>query len=179
MKIRFLYRLSQRERYLIIGLFIILIVFIVYQFIITPVMRRREELLFKEKALVSEYRRLKEVAGDYIAYRDVYQSLKEKIIGKRDISVLTFIESTAQETGIRESIDYIRPGGVKREENIVKNFVEIKIDAVDVESFVKFLDRIEEQRPGLLVYSIHLKPFFKDRTKVDSIVKLVDIDVKE
>ncbi len=176
---RYLSRLSLRERILLLIMSFIIFLFLIYQFIFVPLIKKREILINREKVLLSEYNKLRDIAEDYVYYRDYYNIMKKKLLGKRNKSVLTYIEDMATSKNIRDNIDYIRPGEIKVNENIIKSYVEVKLDAVDVEELVRFLDSIEKNRPGILVDYIRVKPFFKDRSKVDCIVKLVDIDVKE
>ena len=177
-KRRFLNSISLRDKLLIFITIFLLVLFLLYQFVILPLSDKKKELRIEEQTYMKELERLREIGNDYTVYRDKYLLLEKMIEGKRNSSVLTYLDNMSQTVGIRENIDYIRPAGKIEDNNLVKNIVEIKIDAVFVEDLVKFLNKIEKERPGLLIYSIRLKPFFKDKSKADAIVRIVDVDIK-
>ena len=170
---------SMRDKLLILVTAILLFVFVIYQFIALPLSEKKKKLIMEEKAYSEEFKKLREVGGQFIEYKQKYDFLKSMIEKKRGSSVLTYLDNMSQSIGIRDNIDYIKPGGTVEDKNLIKKIVEIKIDAIVVDDLVKFMNKIENGRDGLLVYSIRLKPFFKDRSKTDAIVKIIDVDFKE
>jgi len=170
--------ISIRDKLLIFITIIVLVVFIIYQFVALPLSEKKRGLITEEQKYREELKRLREVGGQFVEYKHKYDSLKNMLEKKKGNSVLTYLDNMSQSAGIRENIDYIKPSGTVEDKNLIKNIVEIKVDAVVVNDLVKFMNKIENGRDGLLVYSIRLKPFFKDRSKTDAIVRIIDIDIK-
>jgi len=76
---------------------------------------------------------------------------------------------------VRDNIEYIRPRGSETKEGITTASVEMKIDAISATDLFLFLGGIEKNRKGLIVSYLRLKPFFKEKDKVDVIVRVHDI----
>jgi len=178
-KINFLGSISNRDKLLIFVTAFFLILFLLYQFVALPLSEKKRELQIQEETYMKELERLREIGKEYVEYKNKYLALTEMIEKKRNSSVLTYLDNMSQSLGIRDNIDYIRPNGTIEDDDLIKNIVEIKIDAIVVDDLVKFMNKIENQRPGLLIYSIRLKPFFKDRSKTDATIKIIDINLKE
>jgi hypothetical protein len=94
---------------------------------------------------------------------------------KKSLSVLTYLENIAGELGIRGNIEYIRPKGRETKEGITSLGVEMKIDAIEVQKLIMYLYTIEERRNGLTASNLRLKPFFREKGKVDVIVTVTDV----
>jgi hypothetical protein len=54
----------------------------------------------------------------------------------------------------------------------------MKIDAISAADLFLFLGSIEKNRKGLIISYLRLKPFFKEKNKVDVIVRVLDIAVE-
>jgi general secretion pathway protein M len=170
--------LSNRERILLYGAFVFILLFLIYQILFVPLLNSRRELVVENSVLETRFNELKSIAERYEAEKLTYTQFKEMLGRKKSLSVLTFLENISEMVGIRDNIEYIKPKGNERKEGIVKSGVEIKIDAVSVQKLIEFLYEIEENRNGLIVSYLRLKPFFKEKGKVDVIVGITDVTVE-
>lgn len=118
------------------------------------------------------------MAEHYLADKSRYETVKGELEGKKSLSVMTYLEDQSSSAGIRNNIEYIRPGGSKNENGVIKTSVEMKIDAISVRSLLEFLASLERNRKGLIVSYLRLKPFFKDREKIDVIVGITDVTME-
>ena len=170
--------LSNRERILLYGAFVFILLFLIYQILFVPLLNSRRELVVENNLLEARFNELKSIAERYEAEKLTYIQFKEMLDNKKSLSVLTYLENISEMVGIRDSIEYIKPKGNERKEGVVKSGVEIKIDAIPVQKLIEFLYEIEENRSGLIVSYLRLKPFFKEKGKVDVIVGITDITVE-
>jgi hypothetical protein len=170
-------KLSERERLLLIASIVLLFLFLVYQFGVFPFIRAKENYRLENVRLSQSLRELRGIAEKYAGEKLYFDDLGRLLSGKKSLSVLTYLENVAGEQGIRERIDYIRPKGTEVKEGLTTVNVEMKIDGVEVSRLVMFLYGIEEKRNGLVVSSLRLKPFFKEKGKVDAIVSVSDVAV--
>jgi len=167
--------ISGRERGLIIGALAVLFIFLVYQFLYFPLIKTRDGYRSEIVELENRYASYRLLTQRYIAEKSRYDSVVEKLKLKQSLSVLTYLENQASIAGIRESIDYIRPRGTETRDGIVQSSVEIKVDAIPPGDLLLFLQGIERNRDGLVVSYLRLKPFFKERDKMDAIVVITDV----
>ena len=172
-------RLSTREKLLILGAGALLALLLVYQAGYAPLLRSRAAYRSRAEEMSGRLQTLTLLAEAHLQSRDRYRDLAA-VLDKGDrASVLSYLEDEARRAGVRESIEYIRPGATGREGVVVRSQVEMKIDAVSLAGLVEFLSAVERNREGLTVTYLRLKPFFRDRSKVDAVVRITDVTVEE
>lgn len=179
MKLAGFRNLSGREKGLIVGAGVVLILFLIYQLGYVPLLRSRETYRARAEEMESRLHTLTLLADAHLDSRERYRMIAGELETKRGVSVLSYLEDEARKTGIRESIEYVKPRGTEQEDAVTKSLVEMKIDAVSLAALIEFLAGAERNRKGLTVTYLRLKPFFKDRSKVDAVVRLTDVMVLE
>lgn len=162
---------------LIIGALLLLIIFLIYQVVFVPLLRTRDEYGREIAELENLYGSSKVLAERYLSQRTYYDSFRNQLQRKKSLSVLTYLENESQSAGIRDNIDYIRPKGSEARNGVTASSVEIKIDAISIRELLFFLGNIERNRNGLIISYLRLKPFFKEREKIDVIVRVTDVVV--
>jgi type II secretory pathway component PulM len=172
-------RLTGRDKLLIAGAGTILVVFLVFQLVYVPLIRSRVSYQSRARELEERLKTMNLLAETYTKDRARYQAIAGALSQKAGASVLTYLEEEARRAGIRDSIEYVKPMDTRREESLLKATVEMKIDAVGLADLVRFLSGAQAGRQGLTVTYLRLKPFFKDRTKADAIVRLTDSSIEQ
>jgi hypothetical protein len=170
--------LSNREKILIYGAVLGLVLFLIYQLLVDPLLGSRSEYIRESARLEENLHELKALSEKYIAEKAAYDRLKKMLDSKKGLSVLTYLENISQNVGITENIEYIKPKGSETSEGITTARVEIKIDALPAQSLLVFLYEIEEKRVGLIVTYLRMKPFFKEKGKVDVVIGISDVTVE-
>lgn len=168
-------RLSDRERVLLSIALALLIVFLIYQLIFAPIIKARNEYDIRLSQLERRFDELKVIGQLYESEKEAYTSLQEMLKNKSDLSVLTYLENISASAGIKDNIEYIKPQGTEVKNGMNRSMVEIKIDAIPIQNLALFLYEVEENRDGLLATYLRIKPFFRDRTKVDAVVVIEDV----
>lgn len=171
--------LSNREKALIFGALVVVVLFLIYQIGFGPLLKSRSEYKLETARLEENFHDLKIVAEKYVAEKGAYDRLRKMLDSKKGISVLTYLENISKSVGVRENIEYIKPRGNETKEGITKEKVEIKVDAIPVQNLLVFLYKIEESRSGLIVTYLRLKPFFKEKGKVDAVIGISDITIEQ
>jgi general secretion pathway protein M len=174
----FLTNLSVREKTLIVTVFVLLSVFLVFQFVYVPLLRSRDAYRQSVRDLESRLGTMQVLAETYASDRLVYDRMSGALRRKRSLSVLTYLENESQRSGVRDQIEYIRPGGAQTDEEITTTVVEMKIDAIGMNDMIVFLANVERNREGLVISYLRLKPFFQDRSKVDAVVRVRDVTIE-
>jgi hypothetical protein len=166
---------SNREKILIFTAFFILAIFIVYQFVFVPLLSARDQYALEYREMQSRVAGMESVARRYAEEKAYLDGLMKSFERKKSVSVLTFLENAAENAGIRDNIEYIKPKGNETKNGMTRTVVELKVDAVSIVDFMRFLYRIEEDRKGLVVSYLRIKPYFKDRSKSDVIFRIADV----
>jgi len=170
--------ISNREKTLAAGAVLLLIIFLVYQFVFVPLLTARESLQYEKTELENQLGNIKVLAERYVSERQYYDALVKSLKNKQNVSVLTYLENESQNTGIRDSIEYVRPRGDQTKDGVQLATVEIKVDAIPARDLLIFLANVEQHRDGLIITYLRLKPFFKDREKVDAFIRITDVTVE-
>jgi hypothetical protein len=169
---------SSRERMLIAGAAALLSIFLIYQLVYTPLLRKRDEYTGEKLELENTFGSYTILAERYLSRKSSYDGYKALLLRKKSLSVLTYLENEAQAAGIRDNIEYIRPKGSEERNGLTASSVEMKIDAMSAGDLFSFLESIEKNRNGLIISYLRLKPFYRERDKVDVIVRVTDILVE-
>jgi type II secretory pathway component PulM len=170
--------LSSREKVLLYGAAFLLVIFLIFQLVFAPLIAARREYAEEILVLESRFSELKNIAGRYEAEKEGYDRLKRSLDAKRSLAVLTYLENISQKVGVKENIEYIRPKGSESRNGTNSSQVELKIDAIPIQSLLQFLFEIEENRNGIIVTYLRLKPFFKEKGKVDVLVTITDYSLE-
>jgi type II secretory pathway component PulM len=170
--------ISGREKALAAAAGFIVVVFLVYQFVFVPLFATRENLEYTKTELGNQLGNIKVLAERYEAERGSYENIRTTLERKQGVSVLTYLENESRTAGIRDNIDYVRPRGEQTRDGIRVVTVEVKIDAIPMRDLLLFLTNLEQHRDGLTITYLRLKPYFKDREKVDVFVRVSDVTVK-
>lgn len=179
MQIKNLFRtVSNREKILIYAAGMLLLAFVVYQFVFSPLLRARMEYDLQWGELENRVGDIEVIARRYASEKSYLDRIVKTLEKKKSISVLTFLENVAEEVGIKDNIEYIKPKGNETGDGISKTVVELKIDAISIIDLMRFLYRIEEERNGLIVSYLRVKPYFKDKSKSDVIFRIADVNIE-
>lgn len=170
---------SNREKILIYSAFVLLVAFLVYQFVFSPLLRTRREYGLQWMELENHVQEIEVIAQRYANEKGYLDSIIKTFERKKSISVLTFLENVAEEVGIKDNIEYIKPKGNEVGDGMTKTVVELKIDAISIVDFMRFLYRVEEERNGLIVSYLRVKPYFKDKSKSDVIFRITDVSIEQ
>jgi len=169
---------SNREKILIYAACMLLLAFVVYQFVFLPLLHARREYEIQRVELENRVGDIEVIAQRYASEKSYLDRLVKTLERKKSISVLTFLENAAEDVGIKDNIEYIKPKGNETGDGISKTVVELKIDAISIVDLMRFLYRIEEERNGLIVSYLRVKPYFKDKSKSDVIFRIEDVNIE-
>jgi len=98
--------------------------------------------------------------------RGIEQKLKQQ---KRDFSLLSFLESTANTAQIRKKISSMRPQPLTTEDkSFQEDSVEVRVENVSLSQVVEFLKAIESSPVYLRVKQIRLKTRYSDPKFMDA-----------
>jgi type II secretory pathway component PulM len=170
--------ISHREKMLLFGALGFLLIFLIYQLVYVPLMKTRDAYSREKLELESMLGSYEHLAERYVQLKSTYTEQASRLERKKSLSVLTYLENEAQQAGVRSNIEYIRPQGTTLRESVRASTVEMKINAIANRDLLEFLARIERNREGLLITYLRLKPFYREKEKIDVIVRVSDIVIE-
>lgn len=141
-------KLSRREKIIVCGGAGVLLVFLLIQFVITPVFDRNAQM---QRALQSK----KQMLTDMQRFKSEYESIKSRThlsearLARRDkgFTLFSFLDQLAGQARIKERVSYMRPSKVEQKNSPYKlSRVEMKLDSVTLEQLTNFLYGVETSK---------------------------------
>ncbi|WP_027359378.1 type II secretion system protein GspM [Desulforegula conservatrix] len=139
-------RLAKREKYAVSAAAGAFLIFIFWVAIISPFLSHREKTAKAIKAKSGIVREMREL-------QEKYRTLSVKgnqapITGE---SIFSFVEKTARETGLKESLASINPSEISDPQTgKKKSRVDVRFQSIDANQLVLFLHKIETSGQGVI-----------------------------
>jgi hypothetical protein len=168
-----MFNLVEREKNILIGGVIFVILFFGFQLAIAPVFAKRDNLdrilLDRQKALEEMWILQKKFSAVSSRFDTKAQALAQR---KGDFSLFSFLDSLIQQSGIKDNVAYMKPVVKKLEKSkYMLSTVKIKFQGVYLKEFIDFLYRIELSENGVHITSLSL---LKSGSKSDKNILLLD-----
>jgi len=169
----FITRMTPKERLTlalgVIGAFLIIFV----GFFVLPVSREKRDLREKIQLKTQELKEMMILSRDYGGTKA--EGGVRGVI-PAGFSILSYLEGLADQSQIREKIEYMRPGNVESKGKSKEVSVEIKLNAVSISELTDLLFRIEKggQTP-LIVYRMMVRSRFANPRELDATLTVIGI----
>ena len=158
------------------GLF--LLVFFSLQLVILPYIDARSRLensvrskqgeLIDIQLLKNEYNELKSQQGD----------LEKRLAVRPDeFSLFSFLEEQAAAAQVKDYVSYMKPSSNVIEEGFSESIVEMKIERINLEQLVSFLNRVESDENIVLVQRISIQENPQEEGLLDSVISIKTFEV--
>lgn len=171
-------RFSRRERLFLIAGIIFMVGLLLYGigeffFYLTERVEIKERLIQqKEKDL----REIVAIKDEYIRIRDRIGEIDARIIGRKDFSLLSFLEVLANSKDIRKNIAYMKPQTLPLSDEYRESIVEIKIDNLRLNQIIEVISAIENSPNLIKVKRLHMKTRFADPGYMDVILLITTFE---
>ncbi len=167
-------RLDKREKIMVGGLIVFVLVFFIVFFIFSPILESRQRL---QKSLTKKQVELQEIR----ILEKEYQALQlqsgdiQKRLAKRpgNFTLFSFIEKQATTAGIKEKINYIKPSTVESDGPLQESRVDMKLQQITLENLVTFLKGVESQAKVVSVSRISIQEHGKEQGYVNVVIQIV------
>ncbi len=168
--------LSNRERILLRVLYVIAGLFVIYFFIITPVMRITSD---SRKSWDQNTNRLAELDSLYQEYRDI-QDKKNSISDlMRDTrGMATLVEENAKNAGILQNKADNRDQTSNIQNKYQKITTEVRFEGVDIRPLMKFLFDMENSGKYVRISYLRINQAVKERQTYDVTVKFTSYQLQ-
>jgi general secretion pathway protein M len=170
--------MSTRERYAVGFAAVFVFVFFVDQLMISPFLDSKEKKrkLFREKA--AQVQEMRSMQADYMAMTAKSESFRRMAAGKAEgFTLFSFLEQIAGQTGIKESISYMKPSKtVQKDTNVTLSLVEIKFQNIDMKKLMDFLYQVETSPNAVYVSGISLTKTGKDQNLLTAILQIETVE---
>lgn len=138
-------KLNKREKYVVLGICGLLVLFIVVQFIVRPLFARNDRLQKQLRAQTAALAEMQKMRAEYEALKSSAR-LSTARFDRRDgdFTLFKFMDSLARETGIKENVIYMKPSTSEQEGSRYRiSRVEMKLESITLAQLTDYLHRVE------------------------------------
>jgi len=166
-------RLSRRERYSVYAAAAIVFLFIAIEFIVTPIMERRERLesaVRQKQATLADMQAMK---LEYESLKDENERFKRNFSDRpRGFTLFSFLDQLAGEAGIKDHIAYMKPSK-SRPKNSPYNLsmVELKLQGISIKQLTPYLYMVETSKNMVFIRRISITKTGKEGM-IDAILQV-------
>ncbi len=170
--------MSVRERYAVGGAAVLIVVLLIHQVVVSPFIEGKEKKrkMISEKAL--QVQEMNVMKAEYMAMTEKSASMKRMAAGKESgFTLFSFLEQLAGQTGIKESISYMKPSkSVQKDTQVTLSLVEIKLQGVDMKKLTDFLYQVETSPNAVFVRGVSLTKTGKDEGLLTAILQIETVE---
>jgi general secretion pathway protein M len=178
MKFRFNLNLNKREKAAVSAAGVFIALFILIQFVISPVFERRNELrdkLAAKKDMLVEMNNLQE---DYFVMQKKLE-ISRQGFAKRPpgFTLFSFLDKLAGETGVKNRISYMKPSSVAEDKSGVKlSRVEMKLQEINISDLVSYLYGIENSENMVVVRRLSIIKTGQGNNLLSAVIQVETIE---
>ena len=172
-------RLAKREQIMVAGLLIGICALFFFSLVVSPLLdtkhRLEKSIAVKQKELQTiktlqqEYQLLQQHSGD------VHQRLLAR---SPNFTLFSFIEQQAAQAGVKEQINYIKPGKTNSDTSLIESRVDMKLQQVTLEKLVNFLQGVESRENVVFIARISIQQNGKGEGYLNAVLQLLTYTVK-
>ena len=165
--------LDQREKLVLGGGVLFIIVFLAYQFVLLPYLIAKDNL---EQSIVrkeQELKKMHQLRKDYLELKNDEGDVLLKITNRRPgFALFTFIERQANTVNLKKNIQYMKPSVSESDDDLNEVRVDMKLQRVSLESLVNFLLLIESEQNVVFVKRISIQESGDAEGYLDSVLEI-------
>ena len=171
-------KLSQREKIIVAGGGLALLIFLVVQFLIAPVFTRNAQMrrsVQAKTAMLAEMQRLK---SDHDSMKSA-ATQSEARFTRRDkgFTLFSFLDQLAGQARVKERVSYMRPTKTEQKNSTLKlSRVEMKLEAVTLEQLAAFLHAVESSKNMVSVSKLSITRRDQKEGLLDAILQVETLE---
>ncbi|MCW8860355.1 MAG: type II secretion system protein GspM [Deltaproteobacteria bacterium] len=167
-------RLNPRERAIVIGGAIVLLLLFVWFVLLSPYFKTLTKL---DRKIAAQERNLvvvEKMRDQILQLRQQLATAGQRKQGERPL--FSQVESLTEQTGVREQLLSMRPQPATVQGEFRQQLVEIRLEKISLAQMVKLLHAVEYRSGGVQVKSLRAKPRFEDRSLLDVNMVLMSLE---
>lgn len=173
--------ISTREKKVLGGGIIFVLLFLIFRFGAVPAFEKRKNLnriLIEKRSAIEEMR----IQQQQFFKKSSNANLKIQELAnrKKDFSLFSFLDSQVRQSGVKESVDYMKPFSKElKSSSYSVAIVKIKLSGVYLKELFDFLYRVESSKKGLYITSLSISKAGKRRNRLDAVIETQTLTLKD
>ena len=164
--------LAKREKYFVGIAACSILIFLLFQFFISPFFENRKRMQRGVKAKEVGLKEILILSAEYEAYKRDSRGIQQLLARrKKGFTLFAFLEKAAGEAGVKENIEYMKPSASKGTGAYKESMVEMKLEAVTLNQLTGYLYRIESPEDLISIKRISIKQNRKEAGYLDAVLQ--------
>jgi len=170
-------KLSNREKWLVLGAAVFVGSALVYALILNPLMEKERRFIQMAEATQQDLALFNEFALEYRSLRSSLAEVERKVASaSSEMSLLAAMESNARKLGLADRIASMKPFSSELESGMVQSSVEMRVEKVDLSGLVRFIEAIETGPDMAMTTRLRIKARFDDPELLDTTLLVTKLE---
>ena len=167
-------QLEDRQKVLLLGVSIVLLLFFVYQLLVSPYVEARARLQHSVQQRQEDLEKIKKLRQDYLLVKKREGGIKDRLARRsRDFALFTYVDRMAGQAKIKDAIQYMKPSVTTGDGPLQESLVELKLQETTLEGLVNFLKLVESAENVVSLRRIAIQESGKTEGHIDVTMQIV------
>jgi type II secretory pathway component PulM len=170
-------KLSLRERWLVGIAAVFVGSALIFTVIVNPVLENKRRYVRLAQKASADLVQFNEYAQEYRSLRSSLAQMEREVASRSsDMSLLAAMESNARKLGLADKIASMKPFTSELESGIVQSSVEMRIEKVDLNGLIRFIEAIETGSHAAATTRLRIKTRFDDPALLDTTLLVTTLE---
>jgi len=175
----FFSKISARERWLVLGAAVFVGSVLFFALIVNPIMDKQRRYTRMAQDKRQDLAQFNNFASEYRSLQSSISEMEKKIAsGSSDMSLLAAMESNARKLGLADKIASMKPFTTELEMGLVQSSVEMRVEKVDLNGLVQFIEAIETGPNMAVTTRLRIKARFDDPALLDTTLLVTTLETR-
>lgn len=167
-------QLEYRQKVLLLGVSVFLLLFLVYQLLLSPYLEGRARLQHSIQQRQEDLERIQKLRQDYLLVKKREGGIRDRLAKRsRDFALFTFVDRMADQAKIKDTIQYMKPSATTGEGPLQESLVELKLQGTTLEGLVNFLKLVESTENVVSLRRLAIQENAKTKGYIDVTMQIV------
>ncbi len=166
-------QLDARQRIMLLAVVAILLIFVVYQLLVSPYFTARSRLLHTVQLRQADLQTMKKLRQEYQQVKKEEGGIKSRLAKRtKDFTLFTFVEKQAEQANVKEKIKYMKPSVAEGEGPLRESLVEMKVQDIPLEGLVALLKLVESEENVVSLRRLSIQESAQQQGYLDVIMQI-------
>ncbi len=171
-------KLKQREKYAIAVAGGFGVLFVIFQFIVFPIIDNQKRLQRSLKVKTETLKEMQALKSNYDQITERARLAKRRFTQReRGFTLFSFLDRLAGQNGLKDKIIYMKPStSVQKDKNYKTALVEMKLEPIDLKQLVTYLYHVETSANMVFVKRLSISKTEKDTALLSAVLNVETFD---
>ena len=172
-------RLAKREQTMVAGLLIGISALFFFSLVVSPLFDTKHRLEKSIAVKQQELQTIKSLQREYQLLQQHSGDMQQRLLQRSpNFTLFSFIEQQAARAGVKDQINYIKPGKTTSDTSLIESRVDMKLQQVTLEKLVNFLQGVESREHVVFIARISIQQYGKGEGYLNAVLQILTYTVQ-